>query len=671
MAVLNKIIPPLVLLVFSICVVLPFLIKGDYRSKPPTHAGVGSRFEVRVAPLSSPKRVFVRRDPYSIAIPRPTIVYGQEQTFASTLFSLSKRANTAFDNVVWQDNAEPECSRQNTTFVYTQAQLDRFRYYIENGFRLNFYIDNMPVVSQFGDDLWYGVDIGFVTEGGELFLFTHYDFHIVVDLYGRTMHPVVVPRHTDSTAPCGFEYAQPTRVDSDVVWSYRTFVDTTRNLYEDRWDFYDSHIHGQHSNIEQVGLIWCGVAGFAISVLVGILVYRIAHRKYEVDGFMLNAISTFAGNAVDADSVSDESSSDVFVDIEDTHALLDSSTRQRSHNVEAGASLADTITIDSCGETVQTYLKKASGIILGSPRRAAWLAALNGTGMHLLLVTVVGLIISSMVQRSWDNAWQTVIVLMVPITGWVAGFVANRTIRLYRAKNVLCSLLLMFLCMPCVLMFIFFVVNSIEMQQHDSGIIAALCFFLLFLLVVDFVMMGIGAWFAAKFEPPLLPEKPPIGYLPPFESKCKWITRFVLTTVVYAVVVGISVLWVTMLIVQSIWADRVIMMILVILAFIFFWVWITMGVSILIAYSNVVVSRNPFWHWKTFFTGGGPAVIAFFVGFFYAFTANQDSDFGSQLLIYLIITFVSAMMFVVLGAVSVISVDTFFRRFLYHYVTIK
>jgi hypothetical protein len=227
--------------------------------------------------------------------------------------------------------------------------------------------------------------------------------------------------------------------------------------------------------------------------------------------------------------------------------------------------------------------------------------------------------------------------------------------------------MLAFIIMPSVLLFIFFLVNSIEMMHHDSGVIAAMFFFCLLLLMVDLVSMALGAWLASKFDVPELPEAPRIRYLPPANRKaCDWITSFILTTVVYAVVVGLSVLWVTMLIVQSIWANHVNIMIGVIIGFILFWVFITMGMSILIADFNVVIRRNPYWHWKTFFTGGGPAVVAFLVGMFYAFTANRDANFGAQLLIYLIITFVSAMIFVVLGSVSVISVDTFFRRFVYN-----
>jgi hypothetical protein len=129
-----------------------------------------------------------------------------------------------------------------------------------------------------------------------------------------------------------------------------------------------------------------------------------------------------------------------------------------------------------------------------------------------------------------------------------------------------------------------------------------------------------------------------------------------------------------MKIVQSFWANRVIMLVFVIFGFILLWVLITAALSVLVTYFNVVSpigGRNPYWHWKTFITSGGPAVVAWLVGIFYAITLLQDVDLGSQTLIFIIITFSSVMMFISLGSVGVITVDTFFRRYVYRYLVIR
>ena len=676
MAIGNKILPTFVVLLIAAVIIVPFCV---HTKKPTEHSGPGSLFVVKIGPSSSAKHPFVRRDPYSIRIPLPAVLYGPHETFKDMVLDMHQYVNTAIDHARWPES-DPSgiCIEQrNGTMQYTAEELGTVASRIRNGFRLNYYIDDMPIVSQYGSDgeYRYGVDIGFLSENEkDVFLFTHYDIHIAVDAYGRTLHAVIVPRHTDSAAACGVEYAQPTRAASDVVWTYRVFVERTNTKFEDRMDFYNEKLHGQHAKIEKAALIYCGVAAGIVLLLLGFLVWRIAHRKYELEGLLLTSAATMAGTSLQAVG---SSSSDSYIDIE-----LDLADDKRGllHDEEAGSSrrrqapkatIYVDVDVNSTGPSTQSFLKSAAPVILGQPKRPVLLAALTGTGVHLLTVTLLGLALSSLVQHSWNNAWQTVIVLLMPVTGCVGGFAATRIIRLYRAKNVLCAGLLLVVMMPAVLLFIFFLVNSIELMHHKWSLVASLFFFCGALLVADCVSMFGGMWLASKFAAPSLPESTGRIYLPPIESKCKWITQFILTTTVSSGLIGFGVIYVTLKIVQSIWADRVVVMILAILGFILLWVLITAAVSILIAYFRVVWNRDPYWHWKTFMTAGGPAVVAFIFGLFYAFTTLDEIDFGTQLLIYLIITFASAMMFIVLGSVAVISTDTFFRRYVYYFVTIR
>ena len=531
----------------------------------------------------------------------------------------------------------------------------------------------MPVVSEYMDGLWYGVPIGFLSEDKQdVYLYTHYDIHISVDVYGRTLHASFVPRHTDSTAPCGEEYAQPTRAVSNVAWSYRTFVHTLNTKYEDRYKFYDQKLHGQHSKIELVALVYSSIAALGVLVILALLSWRISLRKYDLEGFLLHTSATLAGESIKQEPYVSDSDSyeEIELDLEVSGSVK---ARQRNKGKAERAQLID-VDVSFTGPNTQTYLKRAASVILGAPRRVVLLSALVGTGVHLLSVTLLGLVLSSLVQRSLNNAWQTIIVIMMPTTGWVAGFASTRVLRLYRSKRALCSGVIMTVILPSWLFFLFFLINSIELMHHQSSIQAALCLFCLFMLVVYFVSMMGGMWLASKFKVPKLPEYHTMRYLPPVQSACQWVTQFILTTVVSSVLVGIGVAYVTMKIVQSFWANRVIMLIFVIFGFILLWVLITAALSVLVTYFNVVSrvgGQNPYWHWKTFITSGGPAGVAWLVGMIYAFTTLEGVDAGSQLLIYVVITFSSAMMFISLGSVGVITVDTFFRRYVYRYLVIR
>jgi hypothetical protein len=676
MAIANKILPLFAVCLVPVIIVVLLFVYGDYNHKAPEHVVIGSGFQVKLGALSAPARPFVRRDPYSMHIPRPDVVYGNKETFWSSFLSLFRFSNTAIDQAVIPKEANnPECFLQhNGTFEYSNAELDTFRKRIKAGFRLNYYVDDMPVVSEYKDGLWYGVPIGFLSEDKQdVYLYTHYDIHISVDVYGRTLHASFVPRHTDPTAPCGEEYAQPTRAVSEVTWSYRTFVHTLKTKYEDRFKFYDQKLHGQHSKIEMVALIYSCLAAIGILVVLGLLSWNISRRKYDLEGFLLQTSATLAGEAIIEQPYA--SDSDSYEEIELDLQVPDGrvKARQRNKGKAERAQLID-VDVSYTGPNTQTYLKRAASVILGAPRRVVLLSALVGTGVHLLTVTLLGLALSSLVQQTLNNAWQTIIVIMMPTTGWVAGFASTRVLRLYRSKRVLCSGIIMTVILPSWLIFLFFFVNSIELASHDSAIQVALFFFCLFMVAVYFVSMMGGMWLASKFKVPTLPEYHTMRYLPENRSACQWITQFVLTTVVSSVAIGIGVVYVTMKIVQSFWANRVIMLVFVIFGFILLWVLITAALSVLVTYFNVVSpigGRNPYWHWKTFITSGGPAVVAWLVGIFYAITLLQDVDLGSQTLIFIIITFSSVMMFISLGSVGVITVDTFFRRYVYRYLVIR
>lgn len=187
--------------------------------------------DVRLAPLFSLQRMQLA-DPYGLPLPAPPRPRAHWRSITTVLFGLNEEQATVVNGAL-----DGECRTLGETWDYTSAQIAHWRWLAANGYRLDWRVDGMPVLSAYGEErMYYGVPIG-RADGPHVYIYNHIDFIIALDGDSRVVYVHADVRATET--PCGEARVAPNVANETVAWSYtinpvRTFSIT----YAVRWRYY-------------------------------------------------------------------------------------------------------------------------------------------------------------------------------------------------------------------------------------------------------------------------------------------------------------------------------------------------------------------------------------------------------------------------------------------------
>jgi hypothetical protein len=523
---------------FPIMVIVFMVVSaGEHTGGGGTTHLPGDRFVVRLDPLLSLFRRFVKRDYYGTPLPKPA---HNAQSYSLTRLSalvhmLLRRDFTQaspFGNVRWpQTNASAggRCQRQaNGTLplpsplVLNSAAVAVLRVRINDRYRVGLLVDGEPCVGPDaflktddalarggitgadGIPYWYGYEIGWIAADGRLFLNNHVDIDIFVDHYGRVLHCVTNPRHVST--PCGPVTTAPTPLNNGseaaaaAVWSYQVVVNRLdSNMYKNRWQFYE-RLGGVRSSIRWISF---GIMLFFMLVCIVLLCYVIyrqsspRRRSAPKTGLdvALRAITTGDGGGGGGGGVSSFDSHGKNSD--DGGAVAAAAAAAAA----AGDGWVDFDIVDGGGGGGgggDFQHRVHASDVFRKPRGSLALTTLLGVGCQLNAALLLSLLLALLFTHTWNTEWQGIMVLMVPSCGCIGGAVAFYFNHRFERYSHCIIAINMVLVLPPLLVFLFVLLVSVELVYHSAAVITALAFFGAILLFVDLssVLFGIRVVFA-------------------------------------------------------------------------------------------------------------------------------------------------------------------------------
>lgn len=621
---------------FVVAVTL-FLAFGTYTEEP-TEYRRGDVFRVGMAPLASRGSV-VPWAYYSYPFPRGPGFRSARQAFWDAFVSLYTNGDSGFRHVAWEEPAG--CYAQSTLtndteMFYDALQLQGFARGIRAGYRVQLYVDGVRSVSRDpGGGWWWGFEMGAVL-GHQVLLYNHVDLNIDLDPAGRVVRVVAEPRHTQSLALCAAASDVPNHPVDVVRWSYRTRVRVTDSRRRDMAHLYDTLLNADE---ERIGYVMFGlvVAVFAVALVVfGFVVWRIcARNRFDMDE--LHRLTTpVAPDLIDLGS---GSGSDVEIELEPRPP---GSTRY--------------------------YLARVRGAVLGRPRWARTLALLVSSAAQLVVVVFFAMLLALLYQHAWNNTYQTIVIILLPTTGGVAGLVNARLLRAWRVRNSICAHLGTTVVITLPLYTVFFMVTSMQMLYHDSATIAGLFFVLLGMLVVNGLTYASGVWVAHEFPPAARPEAALVLPRP-----C-WVRRYgagAVSCAVVSLLQGFGAVCVAVLVLSTPWTTRVKQQLWFGLLLLVFWLATGALLTVIATYLTLIYGRHPWWQWGTYAMGLGTGGVVFVFSCLYTFTTVAFVDDASYAAVVVYLVVASALTGLVAAATGWLATYVFFARFIYGRIVIK
>jgi hypothetical protein len=653
-----------------------------------------------------------------------------------------------------------------TGYAYSEAQLLAFHEVIRYEYRVHPVIDRLAGVGPYGGEstFWYGYRIGHIVDADEarVYLYNHVDIKVKLDHHNRVLRVEFYPRHTSSTGQlCGPSSREANRVGEEVVWTYQTFVEhLEKDLYEDRYDFYENM-----TNIDwKSSLKWMILNGivFLACIIVGIVfICRIHKHRYKPFKMLgLNTTYFMTGNSDEdgwetafearvnaSDEDEDEGGSflgtqalrskkkkkkrvrvheDVDVEMEvlevqpvrekdeeeeEEEGRQERGTRKR-RNGGGGDGKFLGYRVERPRSKNQRFWRRAAPAVFRGPRRAVTLfAALNGSGVNVFIVVVLALVVSLWCTYTWNNAWQSLVIVLLPSTGTIAGFIARKFTTQFRVKWPFVTALLTVCVLPIFLVIFFVIVTSVELVHRSSASVkAGIVLIGLCLIVWDFVNVYAGILLAKRYgknrvypytstvtTEPLLSRNSfdsdtdngsnsgvvieandgggivdgIVNIHIPDRSFPWWkrVAAQLCAIVITCALTGCSAVYTAQNILHSIWAIRVYQLVFVLLAFILMWSTIVVCCAIISTYLMIKCGIYN-WYWRTFFTSGSSSLVIAAYGIYYIWANAQLMSSASIVLASFLLGVVCVAVQIIYGAVGTCATYLFIRYDMYRDIRI-
>ena len=135
-----------------------------------------------------------------------------------------------------------------------------------------------------------------------------------------------------------------------------------------------------------------------------------------------------------------------------------------------------------------------------------------------------------------------------------------------------------------------------------------------------------------------------------------------------ACVQAFAIVYVAVVIVNSIWAVHTRLMLGVVIGFLFIWAVTNACLAVLITYVNIVYADSPYWHVRTFVTMASQGIVVFVGGVAWTFNTVDVMDAGTGFLIVFIIGVASTILGLVAGGLGVWASKVFIQRIVFFHI---
>lgn len=539
--------------------------------------------------------------------------------------------------------------------TYTDSELQQFSDKIEDEYRVNMLVDNLPAVTKYytsnGDDnvepethFEKGFELGFVgspsipgSEPGVKYINNH--IRLIVQYHGHED-----PNNDNNFRVVGFEVeafsvkhelsgewkgnrdtrlktctplnkvtraltpqpVTPFMDDKQIIWSYDVQWESSNIKWVSRWDIYlklntsDNKIHW-FSIFNSIMII------LFLSGMVAVIMMKTLHKD----------LSRYNDRILSEEEQQEE-----------------------------------------------TGWKLIHGDVFRSPQYPNLLSILLGTGIQLFAMTLLTLAFAALgfLSPAHRGSLMMALLLLFVFMGMPAGYYATRLYTSFKLINWKQNTLHTAVFFPGVVFTIFFILNLFVWHENSSSAIAfdKMIALLVLWLGISVPLVYLGSYFANKkplIEPPckinalcrlLLPDN-------------AWYTSPALSILVGGVLPFAAVFIELFFIMSSVWLNQF-YYVFGILFIVFFILIITCAqISVVMCYFQLC-NEDYHWWWRSFLTSGSSALYLFLYSILYFCTKLQIAKFVSGLLFFGYMLLVSITFFILTGTIGFVACWIFVRK---------
>lgn len=624
-------------LFFSFCLIFPCFVSGLYLPGvvPQTYKP-GDVLEVKLNKLDSVKTQ-LSYSYYSLPFPRPSRVESSLDGLGEVL-SGELMENSLYKLVVH----ETQSCRLIETRHYDQEELERFIKRIEQDYRVNMILDNLPVVTKYlteagaevesrgetvGDRVQAedgtilahyekGFPLGFIghsqipnTEIGTFYINNHLRFRVAyhedaanyagVRIVGFEVEAFSVAHQVDrdqelvtctplkpvdrSASPQRLNHFSEGGKKHAISWTYDFLWVSSPIIWASRWDVYlkmtDSKIHW-FSIINSMMIV------FFLSAMVAVIMIRILNKDLA---------------------------------------------RYNERDQNNGSALEDEL-------QDETGWKLLHGDVFRPPEQSGWLCTLIGSGVQVFLMTMVTLLFAALGFLSPANRGSllTGLLLFFVCMAVFSGYTSIRLFKMFKLpesqlKRQIFQTALFF---PGVVFGLFFVLNLFVWAERSSGAVPFLTLLTLLILwlgvSVPLTYLGAHwAWRQSAIEHPVKVNNLCRLLLP----TSSWYSSPLVTILLGGILPFAAVFIEIFFIMSSVWLNQF-YYVFGFLFLVFIILIITCAeISIVLCYFQLL-NEDYHWWWRAFATSASSAVYLFLYSIVYFVTKLQIHQFVPSLLFF-------------------------------------
>jgi len=320
----------------------------------------------------------------------------------------------------------------------------------------------------------------------------------------------------------------------------------------------------------------------------------------------------------------------------------------------------------------ETGWKLIHGDVFRPPAHGGWFAVLVGTGAQIFAMTLITLVFAALGFLSPANrgGLMTALLLLFVFMGMLAGYYSTRTYKMFGLlewkKNTLATALLF----PGLVFGVFFILNFFVWGEHSSGAVpfSTLVALLVLWLGISVPLVYLGSYIA--FRKPNIEHPVKINnlcrLLPP-DSQQSWYTSPHLSILLGGILPFAAVFIEIFFIMSSVWLNQF-YYVFGFLFIVFIILIITCAeITIVLCYFQLC-NEDYHWWWRSYLTPGSSALYLFLYSILYFFTKLQIVKFTSGLLFFGYMFLVCCAFFVLTGTIGYFACFAFVTKI---YASIK
>jgi len=319
------------------------------------------------------------------------------------------------------------------------------------------------------------------------------------------------------------------------------------------------------------------------------------------------------------------------------------------------------------GETMEegqeeTGWKLVHGDVFRNPPRAAWLAVFIGTGVQLAVSTMILLIFACLGFLSPANrgALMQATLFLFVFMGMFGGYTSARFFRMFKGTSWRTNALWTAMLFPGVCFITFFVVNLLIWGQKSSGAVpfSTLVAMLLMWLGISVPLVVCGAFFGYRKQPIEHPVR--VNQIARQVPEQPWLVQGVRNVLVGGILPFGAVFVEVFYVLSSIWMHQVYYLFGILFLVLVILLLTCSEVTIVMCYFQLCC-ENYHWWWRAFFTAGCSSFYVFIYSIYYAYSKLQMARTVATIMYICYMFLVSVTFFLITGSVGFLATFVFVR----------